>query len=65
MVREVKDICGATPTMYRHTEFTCDECECRCDPNSCDVKDHLFSFNGSQLCWECLQAEAGIEEVTE
>lgn len=65
MVREVKDICGATPVMYRHTEFTCDECEARCDPNDSNPKEWLFSFNGQQLCWECLMDEAGFEPVTE
>ena len=65
MVSVTKDVCLTAMRARTSVEFFCDECECRCDPNSCDVKDHLFSFNGSQLCWECLQAEAGIEEVTE
>lgn len=66
MVTVEKRICNSgAPLMRRLTSYCCDECETRCDPNSADLRDRLYRWNGEELCWDCLMELAGIEEVKE
>ena len=67
MVRSEKEIVSINgmPSMRRSTSFVCDECECECNPDSCNARDWLYSYNGSQLCWDCFMAEADAEIITD
>ena len=47
----------------KHVKHECDECGARCDPDSRNVTEWLFSYNGMQLCWHCLLYQADISKA--
>lgn len=66
MIRHTKDTYYNGVPLVRHsTSFACDECETRCDPNSCNPEDWLYRYNGQQICWYCLMSQTGAEIITE
>ena len=47
---KVYGIPGYTP---KETEYTCDLCGCKCDPEG-TRSEKLYKWDGDQLCFECL-----------
>lgn len=47
----------------RSEKHICDECRYECDQGSWDPQEWLYSFNGQQLCWHCLQYQADFSKV--
>ena len=65
MVRSGKEICTiyGNPRMRRWTSYSCDECECECDQESCDPKDWLWRTPKGQLCWGCMLDMMELQKV--